>query len=242
MAAGPRRHSPHGGPAAQAAARRRRRGRYPPSGLLIRLIAGCLAPSLMRAGAPGPRPSPYPALWAPAPPPRPPRPCRLGSGGASGLVNAPPGGESCAGCGPQLRPAHQGHLGHQRPSGESGAEATRPTDLPTSAARAGGERQRRAPTSPPHPQVTGPPPRSRRRRLGRAPPSAPAAAVGVSGRPRSLCLLGRPGRGRHAPQGACPPRQRERGGRRAGLRGGRSLAPAGWARERSRRPLKDRAW
>lgn len=137
MAAGPRRHSPHGGPAAQAAAWRRRRGRYPPSGLLIRLIAGCLPPSLMRAGALGPRPSPYPALRAPAPPPRPPRPCRLGSGGASGPVNAPPGGEPCAGCGAQLRPAHQDHLGHQRPSGESGAEATRPADRPTSLSRPG---------------------------------------------------------------------------------------------------------
>lgn len=44
MAAGPRCPSPPGGPATQVAAWRRRRGRYPPPGILIRLVAGCLPP------------------------------------------------------------------------------------------------------------------------------------------------------------------------------------------------------
>lgn len=102
------------------------RSDYPPPGLLIRLIAGCLPPVINASrhhSSPCPHPYPYhspcPALRPPAPPaaPRRPRPCRLRgwpTPARPGPVNAPPSGPACPA--PAASSGAPGHSGGGRPS------------------------------------------------------------------------------------------------------------------------------
>lgn len=87
---------------------------------------------------------PYPALRAPAPPPppRPPRPCRLG-----GDASDPAGLMSRPAANPARAAAAAGSSRTPGPPANPGVERGRGclTNLPTPAARAGGERQKRAP-------------------------------------------------------------------------------------------------
>lgn len=98
-------------PRAQKAARGKWQSCYPPPGLLIRLVIGCLPPpkKLRRASAPLLRPDPYPAFGTPALPSLPPHPCRLGGGrpgsAQPGKWRRAPAGSSR----PPVAPAVPGH-------------------------------------------------------------------------------------------------------------------------------------